>query len=35
VRIGEAVLLALVTITAAWAGYSAAKWGHGIADRRR
>ncbi len=27
VQIGEAVLLALVTITAAWAGYSAAKWG--------
>ena len=25
VQIGEAVLLALVTITAAWAGYSAAK----------
>ena len=27
VQIGEAVLLALVTLTAAWAGYSAAKWG--------
>ena len=27
VQIGEAILLALVTITAAWAGYSAAKWG--------
>jgi hypothetical protein len=27
VQIGEAVLLALVTITAAWAGYSASKWG--------
>jgi hypothetical protein len=27
VQICEAVLLALVTITAAWAGYSAAKWG--------
>ena len=27
VQIGEAVLLALVTITAAWAGYAAAKWG--------
>ncbi len=27
VQIGEAMLLALVTITAAWAGYSAAKWG--------
>jgi len=27
VQIGEAALLALVTITAAWAGYSAAKWG--------
>lgn len=27
VEIGEAVLLALVTLTAAWAGYSAAKWG--------
>jgi hypothetical protein len=27
VQIGEAVLLALVTITAAWAGYSAARWG--------
>jgi hypothetical protein len=26
-QICEAVLLALVTITAAWAGYSAAKWG--------
>ena len=26
VQIGEAVLLALVTITAAWAGYSAARW---------
>ena len=26
-QIGEAVLLALVTITAAWAGYSAARWG--------
>ena len=26
-RIGMGVLLALVTITAAWAGYSAAKWG--------
>jgi hypothetical protein len=26
VQIGEAVLLALVTLTAAWAGYSAAKW---------
>ena len=25
VQIGEAVLLAVVTITAAWAGYSAAK----------
>jgi hypothetical protein len=32
VQIGEAVLLALVTLTAAWAGYSAAKW-HGIAHR--
>ncbi len=27
IQIGEAVLLALVTITAAWAGYSAARWG--------
>ncbi len=27
VQICEAALLALVTITAAWAGYSAAKWG--------
>jgi len=27
VQIGEAVLLALVTVTAAWAGYSAARWG--------
>ena len=27
VQIGEAVVLALVTLTAAWAGYSAAKWG--------
>jgi hypothetical protein len=27
VQICEAVLLALVTITAAWAGYSAAQWG--------
>jgi len=27
VQIGEAILLALVTITAAWAGYSAARWG--------
>jgi hypothetical protein len=27
VQISEAVLLALVTITAAWAGYSASKWG--------
>ena len=27
VQICEAVLLALVTITAAWAGYSAARWG--------
>ncbi len=27
VQICEAVLLALVTITAAWAGYSASKWG--------
>jgi hypothetical protein len=27
VQIGEAVLLALVTIAAAWAGYSAAQWG--------
>jgi hypothetical protein len=27
VQICEALLLALVTITAAWAGYSAAKWG--------
>jgi hypothetical protein len=27
VQIGEAVLLAVVTITAAWAGYSAARWG--------
>jgi hypothetical protein len=27
VQIGEAVLLALVTITAAWAGYSASRWG--------
>ena len=26
VQICEAVLLALVTVTAAWAGYSAAKW---------
>jgi hypothetical protein len=26
-QIGEAVLLALVTLAAAWAGYSAAKWG--------
>jgi hypothetical protein len=26
-QICEAVLLALVTLTAAWAGYSAAKWG--------
>jgi hypothetical protein len=27
VQIGEAILLALVTISAAWAGYSAARWG--------
>jgi hypothetical protein len=27
VQICEAVLLALVTVTAAWAGYSAARWG--------
>src|ERR1700729_1622588 len=27
IQISEAVLLALVTITAAWAGYSAARWG--------
>ena len=27
VQIGEAILLALVTIAAAWAGYSAARWG--------
>jgi hypothetical protein len=27
VQICEALLLALVTITAAWAGYSAARWG--------
>jgi hypothetical protein len=27
IQIGEAVLLALVTIAAAWAGYSAARWG--------
>jgi hypothetical protein len=27
VQVGEAVLLALVTIAAAWAGFSAAKWG--------
>ena len=27
VQISEALLLALVTITAAWAGYSAARWG--------
>jgi hypothetical protein len=27
VQICEAVLLALVTVTAAWAGYSASKWG--------
>src|SRR5215469_1046424 len=27
VQICEAALLALVTLTAAWAGYSAAKWG--------
>jgi hypothetical protein len=27
VQIGEAVLLALVTIAAAWSGYAAAKWG--------
>ena len=27
VQIGEALLLALVTITAAWAGYSASRWG--------
>ena len=26
-QVCEAVLLALVTITAAWAGYSAAQWG--------
>jgi hypothetical protein len=26
IQIGEAVLLALVTLTAAWAGYSAARW---------
>ena len=26
-QIGEAILLALVTFTAAWAGYSAARWG--------
>ena len=26
-QICEAILLALVTITAAWAGYSAARWG--------
>jgi hypothetical protein len=26
IQIGEALLLALVTITAAWAGYSAARW---------
>ena len=27
VQICEALLLALVTVTAAWAGYSAARWG--------
>ena len=27
VQVCEALLLALVTITAAWAGYSAARWG--------
>ena len=27
VQIGEAALLAIVTLTAAWAGYSAARWG--------
>jgi hypothetical protein len=27
ISIGEAVLLAVVALTAAWAGYSAAKWG--------
>ncbi len=26
-QIGEAALLALVTLAAAWAGYSAARWG--------
>ena len=35
VQICEAVPLALVTVTAAWAGYSAAKVGHGIAGRHR
>jgi hypothetical protein len=27
ISIAEAVLLAIVALTAAWAGYSAAKWG--------
>ena len=27
IQISEAVLLSLVTVTAAWAGYSAARWG--------
>ena len=27
VQIGEALLLSLVTIAAAWSGYAAAKWG--------
>src|SRR5215212_3898922 len=27
VQIGEAILLSLVTIAAAWSGYAAAKWG--------
>src|ERR1700721_4128063 len=27
IQISEAVLLSIVTITAAWAGYSAARWG--------
>jgi hypothetical protein len=30
IQISEAVLLSIVTITAAWAGYSAARWGHGL-----
>jgi hypothetical protein len=35
ISIAEAVLLSLVTITAAWSGYSAAKWSTASADRTK